>query len=75
MRRDSLWRRLLTGSLLLALAVAPAAGAAAPAELTFRTVRVGSPGNPAVSIVPFSDAIYPSPAPAGSRPTTTGSAA
>ena len=47
--------------LLAALAIAaPAAGAAAPAEFTFRTVRVSSPGNRSVSVVPFSDAIYPS---------------
>src|SRR4051812_36472853 len=42
------------------LAVAPAAGAARPARLTLKTVRVGSPGNRAVSVVPFKDAIYPS---------------
>jgi Domain of unknown function (DUF4188) len=42
------------------LAVAPAAGAASPARLTLKTVRVGSPGNRAVSVVPFTDAIYPS---------------
>jgi hypothetical protein len=46
--------------LLGALALAPAAGASSPAQLTFKTVRVGSPGNPAVSVVPFSDAIYTS---------------
>jgi hypothetical protein len=42
------------------LAVAPAAGAASPARLTFKTVRVGSPDNRAVSVVPFFDGIYPS---------------
>jgi len=47
-------------ALLGALAVAPAAGASSPAQLIFKTVRVGSPGNRAVSVVPFSDAIYPS---------------
>jgi hypothetical protein len=42
------------------LAVASPAGAAPRAQLTLTTVRVGSPGNPAVSVVPFTDAIYPS---------------
>lgn len=46
--------------LLGALALAPAAAARPPAQLTFRTVTVGSPGNPSASIVPFHDAIYPS---------------
>jgi hypothetical protein len=38
----------------------PTAVASSPAQLTFRMVLVGSPDNPAVSVVPFSDAIYPS---------------
>ncbi len=53
--------------LLIALAVvavaalaAPALSAAAPAPsvLTFKTVKVGAPGNPSVGIVPFTDAVY-----------------
>jgi hypothetical protein len=50
----------------LALAAAPAPAANNPApktnprEVTLKTVRVGAPGNPAVAIVPFSDAIYKS---------------
>ena len=42
------------------LAVAAAADAASPARLTFKTARVAAPGNPAVSVVPFTDAVYPS---------------
>lgn len=42
---------------LLALGAA-SARAAKPAVLTFKTAQVGAPGNPAVAIVPFSDAIY-----------------
>jgi len=62
LRRDDLRRGLVAiCALAAALAVAaPVASAAAPAELTFRTVRVASPGNPAAAVVPFSDAIYPS---------------
>jgi len=52
---------------LLGLAVAlallgPAAAGAAPAPsvLTFKTVKVGAPGNPSVGIVPFTDAVYSS---------------
>jgi hypothetical protein len=60
-----LWRYgrhlgLIAATLLAALTVTPGAGAARPAQLTFRTVRVGSPRNSAVSVVPFSDAIYSS---------------
>jgi hypothetical protein len=51
---------LAAAALLVAAVVAPAAEASSPAQLTFTTVRVGSPGNPAASVVPFSDAIYPS---------------
>jgi formylglycine-generating enzyme required for sulfatase activity len=51
----------VAGALLWGLALAPAAGASSgPAHLTFETVRVGSPGNKAVSVVPFSDAVYAS---------------
>ena len=32
--------------------------APAPAVLTFKTVKVGAPGNPSVGIVPFNDAVY-----------------
>lgn len=48
---------VLATAALLALA-APAAAAPKGAVLTLRTARVGSPGNPAVGIVPFTDAIY-----------------
>src|SRR3954469_3502257 len=46
----------------LALSGPAAAGAAAPAPsvLTFKTVKVGAPGNPSVGIVPFADAVYSS---------------
>lgn len=55
--------RLLLGlaaaALALLAALAPAAQAAPkPAVLTFKTAEVGAPGNPAVAIVPFEDAIY-----------------
>jgi hypothetical protein len=48
---------------LLAAAVSLAAAASSfaapkPAVLTFKTARVGAPGNPSVAIVPFTDAIY-----------------
>jgi len=44
------------------LAPAAPAGAAGPkrAVVTFKTVKVGAPGNPSVGIVPFADAIYAS---------------
>jgi hypothetical protein len=44
----------------LAAMLVPAGASAAPkpAVLTFKTVKVGAPGNPAVGIVPFKDAIY-----------------
>ena len=48
-------------TLLALLALAAPAGAlakSAPSVLTFKTMRVASPGNPAVGIVPFTDAIY-----------------
>src|SRR3954469_15889676 len=48
-------------ALVFALALAGTAAAApAPAVLTFKTVRVGAPGNPSVGIVPFTDAVYSS---------------
>src|ERR1700710_1907049 len=50
-------------ALVIALAlVGPAASGAAPAPsvLTFKTVKVGAPGNPSVGIVPFTDAVYSS---------------
>lgn len=46
--------------LAAALALPGAAAASERAELTFKTVRVGQPGNPSVGIVPFKDAVYPS---------------
>lgn len=59
-----LTNRLLPALILLgAVALAgPAASSAAakPAVLTFKTVKVGAPGNPSVGIVPFQDAIYAS---------------
>ena len=46
---------------LAALAVpALAAAAPKPSVLTFKTVKVGAPGNPSVGIVPFTDAVYSS---------------
>jgi len=55
-------RRSLTPVLAVLglLAIAASATAAGPAQLTFKTARVGDPGNPSVSIVPFTDAIYSS---------------
>jgi len=50
----------LAAVLLGGLVLAPAAGAASPARLTFTLARVGSPGNPSASVVPFQDAIYSS---------------
>jgi hypothetical protein len=54
-------------ALALALLAGPAAAQAAmpgaptpPAVLTFRVMQIGSPGNPSVGIVPFTDAIYKS---------------
>ncbi len=50
---------LLVGfAFALALALAPAAQATKPAVLTFKTVEVGSPGNPSVGIIPFKDEMY-----------------
>ena len=51
----------LTTMAFLALA-APGMSVAAPAPsvVTFKTVKVGAPGNPSVGIVPFTDAIYAS---------------
>jgi hypothetical protein len=59
---------LVLGTLALTALAAPAsslaapkpAPAAAPAVLSLRMMDVGSPGNPAVGIVPFTDAIYKS---------------
>jgi formylglycine-generating enzyme required for sulfatase activity len=56
-------RLLAVLSLVIALAlVGPAAAGAAPprAVLSFKTVKVGAPGNPSVGIVPFTDAVYSS---------------
>jgi hypothetical protein len=65
---------VLSTSLLTALALsvgAASALAAKPAVLTLKTAEVGAVGNPAVGIVPFTDAIYKScdeaPAPKGPR--------
>jgi formylglycine-generating enzyme required for sulfatase activity len=57
----------------MAAFAAPALAAAAPkgAVLTFKTMNVGAPNNPAVGIVPFTDAVYKScgeaPQPKGPR--------
>src|ERR1700754_3218716 len=71
--------RALRGRLAPALLVLAIAGlaipapslAAAPSVLTFKTMKVGAPDNPAVGIVPFTDAIYKScaeaPEPKGPR--------
>jgi hypothetical protein len=51
---------------LTVLTVAAFAGPAmsmaspAPSVVTFKTVKVGAPGNPSVGIVPFTDAVYAS---------------
>lgn len=76
--RAALRDRKIHWVLALALAAfvalsAPAVSAAAPkpAVLTFKTAKIGAAGNPAVGIVPFTDAIYRScseaPAPKGPR--------
>jgi hypothetical protein len=61
--------KLLLGLVLAAVAAlaGPATSQASPkpAVLTLKTVRVGAPGNPAVGVVPFTDAVYPSCAAAG----------
>lgn len=50
---------LLTLATMFVLAGSVSAVAApAPSVLTLKTVRVGSPGNPSVGIVPFKDAVY-----------------
>jgi hypothetical protein len=54
---------------LIAAAVPAAAGAASRATVVVKTVKVGSPGNPSVAIVPFTDAIYQSCADAPSTST------
>jgi hypothetical protein len=49
----------LLAATTISLAIADASLVAPkPAVLTFKTATVGSPGNPAVAIVPFEDAIY-----------------
>jgi hypothetical protein len=70
---------LVLALVVAALALLAPAGAQAampgaptpPAVLTFTTMDVGSPGNPSVGIVPFTNAIYKScaeaPAPSGPR--------
>ncbi len=67
--------RIAPALILLAIvALAAPAGAlakSASSVLTFKTMKVGAPGNPAVGIVPFENAIYPScekaPQPKGPR--------
>jgi hypothetical protein len=56
-------RLLLACTMVVVAALAvPALSAAAPAPsvLTFKTVKVGAPGNASVGIVPFKDAVYSS---------------
>jgi hypothetical protein len=48
----------ITVAALAAPALSP--GAQKPAVLTFKTVKVGAPGNPSVGIIPFKDAVYAS---------------
>jgi formylglycine-generating enzyme required for sulfatase activity len=56
---------------IAALAIPATSLAAAPSVLTFKTMKIAAPGNPAVGIVPFTDAIYKScgeaPEPKGPR--------
>jgi hypothetical protein len=56
---------------IAALAIPATSLAAAPSVLTFKTMKVAAPDNPAVGIVPFTDAIYKScaeaPEPKGPR--------
>lgn len=47
-------------SVFAATLIQPAAAPAKRADVTLQTVTVGSPGNAAVAIVPFTDAIYAS---------------
>jgi formylglycine-generating enzyme required for sulfatase activity len=60
----ALRNRLALALTLVAVAAlaGPAVSAAAPkpAVLTFKTVKVGAPGNPSVGVVPFKDAVYKS---------------
>lgn len=72
--RDRGNRWLLALGLVMVAALggsATAVAAPSPAVLTFKTVKVGAPGNPSVGIVPFSDAVYRScdeaPQPKGPR--------
>jgi hypothetical protein len=61
---DVLRNRLAPALTFLAVAAlaGPAVSVASPAPsvLTFKTVKVGAPGNPSIGIVPFTDAIYAS---------------
>jgi len=67
--------RLAPALIVLGVAalLAPAASlaASAPSVLTFKTAKIGAPGNPSVGVVPFTDAIYKScseaPQPKGPR--------
>jgi hypothetical protein len=56
-------RALILSAVFMAsafLALPGIAGAAKPATVTLSMAQVGSPGNPAAAIVPFTDAIYQS---------------
>lgn len=56
------------------VAAAPPSGPAAGSVITVTTVKVGDPGNPAIGVVPFTDAVYRScaDAPASSGCLTVG---
>ena len=72
--RPALALAALAAVALLSLVAPPGAGAAdRRAVVALSTVAVGDPGNPAVAIVPFTDAIYPScaAAPTGKTPCQT----
>jgi hypothetical protein len=56
--RGRLAPALIVLALLALAAPAGAFAASAPSVLTFKAMQVGMPGNPAVGIVPFEDAIY-----------------
>lgn len=50
----------LAAALLAAVAIFPATSTAKGQTITVKTVEVGSPGNPSIGVVPFTDAIYES---------------
>jgi hypothetical protein len=68
--RHSLWLSALIAGVILAVVGPASAIAAKRGIVTVKTVRVDSPGNASVGIVPFTDAIYQScsGAPTGCQP-------